>query len=205
MLKVGLTGGIGSGKSTACEYFQQLGVPIIDTDQIARRLVGKGQPLLARLIDEFGSAILDPHGELDRPAMRQRVFADPDSLARLEALLHPAIRADVMAQLEQLHADYVIIAIPLLLEKGWHAMVDRILVVDCDEQQQLSRASRRDHSNPAAIQQLMTQQASRQQRLAAAHDILHNEGRPESLQQQVLQLHRHYLELAKLSHDRPVS
>jgi dephospho-CoA kinase len=199
MLRIGLTGGIGSGKSTACGYFEALAVPVIDTDQLARQVVQPGQPLLTQLITIFGSDYLNERGELDRQALRSKVFANPDSLARLEDLLHPAIRQAVHEKLSQLDSTYVIIAIPLLLEKGWQGEVDRILVVDCDEATQLARASLRDHSDATSIRRLMAHQASRQQRLAAADDIIHNDGSTESLRQQVQELHLHYLDLAKTS------
>ena len=199
MLKIGLTGGIGSGKSTACAYFHQLGVPIIDTDHIAHHLLEKGQPLLQTLCQHFGDGILNDAGELDRAAMRQRVFSDPQGLARLEELLHPRIREQVQQQLQQLNSPYAIIAIPLLVEKGWQREVDRVLVVDCDEQQQIIRATERDQAHPDGIRNIMVHQAKRQQRLAAADDILHNDGSQESLLAQVQRLHHTYLTLSQSS------
>lgn len=203
MLKVGLTGGIGSGKSTACALFAVLGVPIIDTDLIARRLVRKGEPLLDSLATVFGAQVIAPDGELDRASLRQQVFNDTESLRRLEQILHPAIRQSVHIELAGLQAPYALIAIPLLLEKGWQAEVDRILVVDCDETTQLARASLRDQADDETIRRIMAQQCSRAQRLAAADDILHNEGTPETLRKQVEQLHQHYLELAQHSDASP--
>lgn len=203
MLKVGLTGGIGSGKSTACALFAALNVPIIDTDLIARRLVRKGEPLQDALIEAFGARLIGPDGELDRAALRQQVFEDRESLERLEQLLHPAIRQAVQREQAGLQAPYVLIAIPLLLEKGWQQEVDRILVVDCDETTQLARASMRDQTDSDAIRRIMAQQCSRAERLAAANDILHNEGSVETLRTQVEQLHQHYLELAQHSDASP--
>ncbi|MFU8837104.1 MAG: dephospho-CoA kinase [Thiohalomonadaceae bacterium] len=199
MLRVGLTGGIGSGKSTACAYFQAEGVPVVDTDQIARQLLQPGQPLLSQVLKVFGPEYQNEQGKLNRAALREKVFGSPAQLARLEGLLHPAIRQSVHQQLQTLQAAYVIIAIPLLVEKGWQGEVDRVLVVDCDEALQLHRASQRDHCDPAAIRQLMRFQSSRQQRLAAADDIIHNDGSTESLRQQVQALHLRYLKMAKPS------
>lgn len=199
MLRIGLTGGIGSGKSTACAYFHELGVPIVDTDLIARELLEKGQPLLQTLCQHFGNDILNDSGYLDRAAMRQRVFSEPKGLAWLEELLHPRIREQVQQQLAQLNTLYVIIAIPLLVEKGWQREVDRVLVVDCDEQQQIMRATERDHGHPESIRNIMAHQANRQQRLAAADDILHNDGSQESLLVQVQRLHHTYLALSQSS------
>ena len=206
MYKVGLTGGIGSGKSSACQQFAHWGVPIIDTDQIAHQLLAPGQALLDQLCQEFGTTILNEQGELNRPAMRQQVFNDPAKLARLEQHMHPAIRAEMTRQLAELQAPYVILAIPLLVEKGWQSVVDRVLVVDCSESLQLTRATHRDGADQASIRRIMAQQASRQQRLAVADDILHNEGSIEALASQVAMLHQQYLQLAQRyqsTHARP--
>lgn len=194
MLRVGLTGGIGSGKTTVCQHFAALATPIVDTDELAREVVAKGEPLLEALKADFGPSILTPAGTLDRTAMREQVFANKEKLALLEQHLHPAIRTRLQQCLATLKAPYVIIAIPLLIEKGWQAMVDRVLVVDCSEQQQLERASRRDRCPPEQVRQIMMQQCTRQQRLAVADDIIHNDGASESLASQVAKLHRRYLE-----------
>ena len=196
MLKVGLTGGIGSGKSTVSQHFSRLGVPIIDTDQLAREVVTPGSELLARLVEQFGTGIIGQDGSLDRAALRELVFFVPQRLQQLEALLHPAIRKALQLRLPQIDASYVIIVIPLLLEKGWHDEVDRILVVDCSEQAQLERATSRDQCGTELIQRIIAQQVTRKQRLAASDDIIHNTGSFTSLASQVETLHRRYLELA---------
>ena len=199
MLKIGLTGGIGSGKTTASQHFSALGVPVIDTDQLARELLRKGETVFDELCRHFGTEILDTNGELDRATLRQRVFSDPASLGILEALLHPKIRSAIQQQISHIDSPYVIIAIPLLVEKAWQAEVDRILVVDCEEQMQLERASQRDNGDMATIRKIMMHQASREQRLAVAHDIIHNDGDLNSLHEQVCKLHYAYMELSQSS------
>lgn len=197
MLRIGLTGGIGSGKSTVTRLFSELGVPIIDTDRIAHSLVEPGQPALAQLTAAFGHDILDRHGRLNRTKMRERVFNDETDRQRLESILHPLIRQQVRQSLETLRSSYVVIAIPLLLEKGWQAEVDRILVVDTDETRQVERTVKRDGITPEQVRQIMRTQVSRQQRLAVADDVLHNDGSPAELSEQVQRLHKNYLQLAK--------
>lgn len=196
MLLIGLTGGIGSGKSTVCQLFAQLGAPIIDTDTIAHTLVEPGQPALGQLEATFGREIIDQQGHLDRAALRERVFSDATARQRLESILHPLIRSEMQHELEMLRASYVIIAIPLLLEKGWQNEVDRILVVDADESLQLERTVKRDGMSADAVKRIMQTQVSRQQRIDAADDIIHNNGEREALKAQVLSLHQRYLQLA---------
>lgn len=195
MLRIGLTGGIGCGKSSVCRIFTGLGVPIIDTDEIAREVVAPGEAALAALTTTFGIAILQQDGTLDRTALRRRVFANAKELHRLEEILHPLIRARVHQRLISLEAPYVVIAIPLLLEKGWQQEVDRILVVDCSEEQQLARTLLRDGGDSKTVHQIIASQISRSDRCAAADDIIHNEGSLSSLVHQVERLHQHYLAL----------
>lgn len=196
MLRIGLTGGIGSGKSTVCQFFAELGIPIIDTDVISHALVAPGQPALMQLVSAFGNDILDQQGNLNRALLRERVFRDDTELQRLESILHPHIRKQMHLQLKELRASYIIIAIPLLLEKGWEKEVDRVLVVDTDETLQLERTSKRDGMSREVVERIMQTQVSRQQRLAAADDIIHNDGTIEALKEQVLHLHQRYLQLA---------
>lgn len=196
MLRIGLTGGIGSGKSTVCRLFAELGIPIIDADAIAHGLVAPGQPALVQLTAAFGSDILDPHGALNRAQLRERVFNNETERLRLESILHPLIRQRMHEQLATSHTAYVIIAIPLLLEKHWQDEVDRILVIDADEQLQIDRTTKRDGISSGTVRRIMHTQVSRHERLAAADDIIHNNGGPEVLQAQVLKLHRHYMQLA---------
>jgi dephospho-CoA kinase len=195
--RVGLTGGIASGKSTAAKFFGALGVPIIDTDQLARDVVEPGQPPLESLIKRFGPSILTADGHLDRPALRTIIFSDPKARADLEALTHPAIGAAVEARSAQAGGDYQILVIPLLVEKSLGSQLDRVLVVDCDENLQIRRLQARDGSTLAEARAILNAQASRTARLKAAHDVLRNEGDVGAVRDQVAGLHLRYLELAR--------
>jgi dephospho-CoA kinase len=195
--RVGLTGGVASGKSTVAKLFAALGVPIIDTDRVAREVVEPGQPPLERLIERFGASILTPDGHLDRPKLREIVFSDPKARADLEALLHPAIGTAVQALSKAAGGPYQILVIPLLVEKGLAAEVDRVLVVDCDEELQIRRVQARDGSTLEQARAILRAQASRAARLKAAHDIIHNDGDLGALSEPVARLHARYLELAR--------
>lgn len=196
MLIIGLTGGIGSGKTTVCRLFAEFGVPIIDTDIIAREIVEPGEPALSALAELFGKEVLHSDGSLDRSALRKQVFDDENKRVQLERLLHPLIRKRMHMQISHLTAPYVIIAIPLLLEKAWQNEVDRILVVDTTEALQLSRTMARDGLDAQTVQGIIHTQASRQQRIAAADDIIHNDSDQGELKRQVRALHRYYQQLA---------
>ena len=195
--RVGLTGGIASGKSTATKFFADLGVPIIDTDQVARDVVEPGQPPLERLVERFGNSILTPDGHLDRPALRNIVFSDPKARADLEALTHPAIGAAVEARSAIAGGPYQILVLPLLVEKSLGSQLDRVLVVDCDEELQIKRLEARDGSTLAQAQAILNAQASRSARLKAAHDVIKNDGDISAVRDQVAELHARYLELAR--------
>ncbi len=195
--RVGLTGGIASGKSTAAKFFGALGVPIIDTDQLARDVVEPGQPPLERLVERFGPSILTPDGHLDRPALRNIVFSDPKARADLEALTHPAIGAAVEARSAEAGGLYQILVIPLLVEKNLGSQLDRVLVVDCDEELQIRRLMARDGSTLEQARAILNAQVSRSTRLKAAHDVIKNEGDMSAVRDQVEKLHVRYLELAK--------
>ena len=196
MLRVGLTGGIGSGKSTVCQLFTELGVPVIDADTIAHQLTAPGQAALSQLVTAYGSDILDQRGHLDRAVLREHIFHDDRMRKQLEAILHPLIRKRMREQLAAIEAPYVIVAIPLLLEKGWQGEIDRILVVDTDEALQLERAARRDGVSLQAVKNIMHSQVTRQIRRAAADDIIQNDGGYSKLSGQVEELHKRYLRLA---------
>jgi dephospho-CoA kinase len=195
--RVGLTGGIASGKSTAAKFFGALGVPIIDTDQLARDVVEPGQPPLERLVERFGPGILTEDGHLDRPALRNIVFSDPKARADLEALTHPAIGAAVEAKSTELGGIYQILVLPLLVEKNLGSQLNRVLVVDCDEELQIRRLQSRDGSTLEQARAILNAQASRTSRLKAAHDVIKNEGDMSAVRDQVEHLHARYLELAK--------
>ena len=194
--RVGLTGGIASGKSTAAKFFGALGVPILDSDQVARDVVEPGQPPLERLVERFGRKILTVDGHLDRPALRDIVFSDPKARADLEALTHPAIGAAMEARSAAAGGPYQILVIPLLVEKNLASHVDRVLVVDCDEELQIRRLRDRDGSTPEQVQAILKAQAPRAARLKAADDVIHNDSDMSAVRDQVAALHERYLELA---------
>jgi len=196
VFRVGLTGGIASGKSTAAKFFGALGVPILDSDQIARDVVEPGQPPLERLVARFGATILTPDGHLDRPALRDIVFADPKARADLEALTHPAIGAAMEARSAEAGGPYQVLVIPLLVEKSLKSHVDRVLVVDCDEQLQIRRLRSRDRSTAEQAQAILNAQASRAARLKVADDVITNDADMSAVQNQVATLHARYLELS---------
>ena len=196
-LKIGLTGGIASGKSSVSEAFLALGVPVIDADAIARELVEPGEPLQVAVVKEFGAGILDRDGHLDRRALRQLVFKDPERRARLNAILHPAIWERLAARAAAAaNHPYVVLEVPLLLETGSGDRVDRVLVVDCPEEEQLRRLMRRDKETEAGARAILVAQASRRTRLAAADDVLDNSGGREELRVKVAALDRNYRALA---------
>jgi len=197
VFRVGLTGGIASGKSTAARFFGALGVPILDSDQVAREVVEPGQPPLERLVERFGRGILTPDGHLDRPALRNIVFSDPKARADLENLTHPAIGAALEARSAAAGGPYQILVIPLLVEKNLVAHVDRVLVVDCDQELQIRRLLARDGSTRAQAQAILDAQVSRSARLKAADDVIRNDADMSAVQAQVAALHASYLELAR--------
>ncbi|MEN8169486.1 MAG: dephospho-CoA kinase [Pseudomonadota bacterium] len=196
MLRIGLTGGIGSGKSTVCEHFHELGVPIIDSDKIARDLVAPGTVALQQIAALFGAQVLQNNGSLNRAQMRKLIFDDEGKRQQLESLLHPLIRQEMQRQIDALNTPYVILAIPLLLEKQWQHQLDRVLVVDCSKEQQQERAGKRDGSSIQTIEQIILSQIDRDARISAADDLIDNSGSLESLHDQVTALHQRYLTLA---------
>jgi len=195
-LRIGLTGGIGSGKTEASRFFSQLGVPIIDTDLIARELVQAGQPALSEIAATFGADLLDSSGNLDRDRLRQLVFSDPGKRKLLESILHPRIREQAQAGTERLDAAYCVLVIPLLLETAHDYPVDRVLVVDAPAELQQQRVARRDGLSGQAITAIMESQASREQRRKAADDVIVNDASLQKLQQEIERLHRYYLDLS---------
>lgn len=197
MLRIGLTGGIGSGKSTVADLFSRLGAGIVDTDLLARELTEPGTPILARIASEFGAQVLGPDGSLNRARLRERVFGDPSARIRLEALLHPPIRDLMLQRAAALHSPYGILVIPLLYETGQESLVERVLVVDCPESLQVERVRRRSGLPAAEIARIMGSQITRAERLAKADDVIDNQGEPDTLPPQVERLHRAYLAMAE--------
>ena len=193
---VGLTGGIASGKSTVAGAFRRLGITVIDADVVSRQVVEPGSPLLAALADRFGSTILDPDGRLNRARLRALVFSDAATLAALNSLTHPVIRARLLADAAAADGPYVLLEVPLLVEGGLSREVDRILVVDCDEARQRERVVARDGSGPAEVDAILKAQASRAARLAAADDVVENSGSLADLDVAVADLDRRYRALA---------
>lgn len=199
MLKVGLTGGIGCGKSSAVAIFRSLGVPIVDADRIAREVVQKGEPALTQLTAVFGAEAITAEGELDRAWMRAQIFKEPLARTQLEGILHPIIHARIgqaMQSAFESGAVYVIVDVPLLVEQGYQSLFDRIVVVDCLPSQQLERVRARDQTADSQTQQIMQVQASRDLRLQAASDLLDNTSSKEVLELQVNQLHKKFLGLS---------
>jgi dephospho-CoA kinase len=194
-LVVGLTGGIGSGKTTVANGFSALGVPVIDTDQLARELVEPGQPALDKIIATFGSEAITADGRLDRDYMRQLIFTDSSRKLQLEAILHPGIRQRIKTLLADIRSPYCIVVIPLLLETRQTDLVDRILVVDSPEKEQLTRVAARDSLSDNAIMAIINTQADRNTRLAAADDIIVNDRGMSELTGSIQKLHRRYMDI----------
>jgi len=192
VLKIGLTGGIGSGKSTACEIFSGFGVPVIDADIIAHNLVKPGMPVLKAIINEFGKEIVTKDGSLNRKKLRDLVFMNETDRKNLENILHPAIFNEIAHEIEGLVSKYCIIALPLLLETGASNIIDRILVIDLPRELQISRALIRDNVSKSDIEAIMHTQISPEDRLAVADDIVKNDGDIDNLRRQICDLHRFY-------------
>jgi len=200
--RVGLTGGIASGKSTVANLFAALGVPIVDTDVLAREVLEPGSPLLAEVLAHFGAGVAGPDGGLDRRALRARVFADPAERRWLEERTHPAIRARTDALCDASRGPYVMVAIPLLVETGGADRFDRVLVVDVEPAVQLARLQARDGSTRAEAERILAAQATRAARLAVAHDVIRNDGDLAQLRDQVAALHRRYVAAANMQSER---
>ena len=196
---VGITGGIGSGKSVVAEMLGRLGAEIVDTDAIAHELTVSAGAAMPLLIGRFGEQMVRPDGSLNRDAMRQRVFADPAVRRDLESILHPLIRAESERRCARSRAPYVVLAVPLLVEAlaDYRAKINRILVVDCDEELQLARVQARSGLSEAEVRAIMASQASRAERLAVADDVIDNDHDLESLQARVSLLHARYVALAQ--------
>lgn len=197
---VGLTGGIGSGKSAVSSLFESLGAAVVDTDVIAHELTAPGGAAIESIRNAFGDEVIDARGALDRAAMRRKVFADASAKARLEAILHPMIRAEADRRSAAARAPYVVLVVPLLVESGgYRSRVRRVAVVDCPEEVQVARVMTRSGLSAEEARAIMSAQASREQRRAVADDVIDNGGDLAALRPQVEALHRRYLEMAAVS------
>lgn len=190
---VGLTGGIGSGKSAASQWFEHQNINVVDADVVAREVVQPGQPALEKIAQHFGDWVLQADGQLDRRALRDYIFQHPEARQQLEAITHPIIRQSILSQLQQAQSAYVILVSPLLFETGQDRMTHRNLLVDVSEATQLKRASQRDAQSTEQIQKIIATQMPRSEKLKRADDVVHNEGTLDELYQQLMRLHTDYL------------
>lgn len=202
-MRVGLTGGIASGKTTVARLFAARGVTVIDTDEIAREVVAPGSAVLARVVEVFGPEVLNADGSLDRRRMREIVFADPAKRNALEGILHPAILEEMERRSARAAGPYHVLVVPLLIESDLVLRVDRVLVVDVTEATQLKRLLARDSESPSQALAILAAQVTPAERLARAHDVISNDGSLESLAGQVDELHVRYLALAAKRADKP--
>ncbi|WP_456376957.1 dephospho-CoA kinase [Thiolapillus sp.] len=199
MLKIGLTGGIASGKTAVSNHFARLGVPAIDTDQVSRELVEPGKPALAKIQNQLGTRFLSADGSLNRGLLREHIFADDAARKTLENILHPAIRKEIEQRLSQIRNEpYVVLVVPLLVENNLQTMVDRVLLVDAPESLQIQRVRQRDNSSEEQTKKILAAQASRDARRAVADDIILNTGTLQELHAQVEKLHEQYLSIGSL-------
>ncbi|MET0091065.1 MAG: dephospho-CoA kinase [Candidatus Thiodiazotropha sp.] len=200
MRVIALTGGIGSGKSAVSNHLETLGVPVIDADILAHQLVKPGQPALLEIQSSFGEQMIDEYGRLNRAALRNAVFSDPEQRKRLEAILHPRILAAMQDWIGQQHVPYVVLVIPLLFETGQTSLADRILVIDCEEPLQIERVMKRDNLSREQIKQIMASQVGRNTRLAGADDVILNNGNQDELIAATERLHQIYLNMSGSTH-----
>lgn len=197
ILKIGLTGGIGCGKSTVCDLFAELGISIIDADLIAREIVEPGQPALSQLSQYFGPQILHADGSLNRATLRQTIFKDEAARQTINEIMHPLIFKEIEQRINNLDSLYCIVAVPLLFETGYQNKFDRVLVIDCDPDTQIQRVSQRDQADLQQIQAIIDSQIPRSRRLELADDIIDNMSSLQILAEQVKKLHNSYTKLAK--------
>lgn len=201
-LTIGLTGGVASGKSLAAAAFAALGAPVLNADQVAREVVAPGSEGLRRIRERFGDGFLQPDGALDRRRLREHVFADPEARQALERITHPAIGARLREWRDAQRAPYCVLDVPILVESGFDALVDRVLVIDAPEDLQLRRLMLRDGIDAALAARMLGAQATRAQRLARADDVVLNDGAPDEVRTAVERLHCHYLELSRTGEKR---
>ncbi|MFH3985914.1 dephospho-CoA kinase [Acinetobacter baumannii] len=193
---LGITGGIGSGKSAATQWFESQGIQVVDADIVAREVVEKRQPALQKIQQTFGDWVLQPDGSLDRRALREYIFQNPQARHTLEQITHPAIRQSIIQQLQNRKSPYVILVSPLLFETNQHELVNHTLLIDASEQTQIQRASQRDGQNQEQIQKIIAAQMPRERKRELANDIVFNDGLLEHLYQQLEPLHQSYLKRA---------
>lgn len=198
---IGLTGGIGSGKSVVSELFAGFGIDVVDADIVSRQVVEPGTPALASILDHFGQHLANSDGRLDRPALRTIIFNDPRGKAWLEALLHPLIREELTNQLQSSTSPYTLLVSPLLFETGQDQMAQRVLLVDVPESLQISRTAARDSSSESEVAAIIAAQMPRHERLARADDIIVNDRDLNHLRNEVKQLHEQYCEMARCNHE----
>jgi dephospho-CoA kinase len=194
---IGLTGGIGSGKSATAKYFKDIGIDIIDADYVAKNVLIKNSAGYKLFIHKFGNKFLDKKNEIDRSLLRSEVFSKPDKKIELEKIIHPLVSEEILSFINNSRSPYCIVMVPLIFETNSSSNYDRVLVVDCNEEVQISRASLRDNQTVKEIKKIIANQASRKERLSIAHDVILNNSSLENLKKQVINKHNYYMELIK--------
>jgi dephospho-CoA kinase len=194
---IGLTGGIGSGKSATAKYFKDVGIDIIDADYVAKNVLIKNSAGYKLFIHKFGNKFLDKKNEIDRSLLRSEVFSKPDKKIELEKIIHPLVSEEILSFINNSRSPYCIVMVPLIFETNSSSNYDRVLVIDCNEEVQISRASLRDNQTVKEIKKIIANQASRKERLSIAHDVILNNSSLENLKKQVINKHNYYMELIK--------
>ena len=194
---IGLTGGIGSGKSATAKYFKDVGIDIIDADYVAKNALIKNSAGYKLFIHKFGNKFLDKSNEIDRSLLRSEVFSKPDKKIELEKIIHPLVSEEILSFINNSRSPYCIVMVPLIFETNSSSNYDRVLVIDCNEEVQISRASLRDNQTVKEIKKIIANQASRKERLSIAHDVILNNSSLENLKKQVINKHNYYMELIK--------
>ena len=194
---IGLTGGIGSGKSATAKYFKDVGIDIIDADYVAKNALIKNSAGYKLFIHKFGNKFLDKKNEIDRSLLRSEVFSKPDKKIELEKIIHPLVSEEILSFINNSRSPYCIVMVPLIFETNSSSNYDRVLVIDCNEEVQISRASLRDNQTVKEIKKIIANQASRKERLSIAHDVILNNSSLENLKKQVINKHNYYMELIK--------
>jgi dephospho-CoA kinase len=194
---IGLTGGIGSGKSATAKYFKDIGIDIIDADYVAKNVLIKNSAGYKLFIHKFGNKFLDKKNEIDRSLLRSEVFSKPDKKIELEKIIHPLVSEEILSFINNSRSPYCVVMVPLIFETNSSSNYDRVLVIDCNEEVQISRASLRDNQTVKEIKKIIANQASRKERLSIAHDVILNNSSLENLKKQVINKHNYYMELIK--------